>query len=89
MYTPSGKNGTYNVGSYSNPKVDELTNAIEVEANPEKRQALISEVLSIHKADIGHIPLHQAALAWGVRKGVSLVQKNDDVLELKLVKVAK
>jgi peptide/nickel transport system substrate-binding protein len=89
MYTPSGKNGTYNVGSYSNPKIDELTNAIETEANPEKRQALISEALSIHKADVGHIPLHQAALAWGVRKGVSLVQKNDDVLELKLVKVAK
>jgi peptide/nickel transport system substrate-binding protein len=89
MYTPSGKNGTYNVGSYSNPKIDELTNAIETEANPEKRQALISEALSIHKADVGHIPLHQAALAWGVRKGVSVVQKNDDVLELKLVKVAK
>jgi peptide/nickel transport system substrate-binding protein len=89
MVTPSGKNGTYNVGSYSNPKIDELTNAVEIEADPVKRQALISEVLSIHKADVGHIPLHQAALAWGVRSGVSVVQKADDVLELKLVKVTK
>ena len=38
---------------------------------------------------VNWMDLHQAALAWGVRKGVSLVQKNDDVLELKLVKVTK
>jgi len=89
MYTPAGKSGTYNVGSYSNPKIDELTNAVETEADPVKRQALISEALAIHKADIGHIPLHQAALSWGIRKGVSLVQRADDVLELKWVTVAK
>ena len=44
---------------------------IENEVDPAKRQALISEALTIHKAEIGHIPLHQAGLAWGVRKGVS------------------
>jgi peptide/nickel transport system substrate-binding protein len=88
-YTPSGKSGTYNVGNYSNPKLDQLTDAIEVEVDPGKRQALISEALALEKADIAHIPLHQAALSWGVRKGVSLVQKNDDVLELKWVKVAR
>jgi peptide/nickel transport system substrate-binding protein len=66
-----------------------LTDAIETEADSAKRQALISEALSIEKADVAHIPLHQAALAWGVRKGVSLTQKSDDVLELKWVTVEK
>jgi peptide/nickel transport system substrate-binding protein len=89
MYTPAGKNGTYNVGNYSNPKIDQLTDGIETEADQAKRQAMISEVLATHKADIGHIPLHQAALAWGVRKGVSLVQRSDDVLELNWVKIEK
>jgi peptide/nickel transport system substrate-binding protein len=88
-HTPVDKSGTYNVGNYSNPKVDELTEAIEIETDLAKRQALISEALSIEKADVGHIPLHQAALSWGVRKGVSLVQRADDVLELKWVKVGK
>jgi peptide/nickel transport system substrate-binding protein len=88
-YTPSGKSGTYNVGNYSNPKIDELTNAIEIEANPEKRQALISEALALEQADIAHIPLHQAALSWGISKKVSLIQRPDDVLELKWVKVGK
>lgn len=88
-YTPSGKSGTYNVGNYSNPKIDALTDAIEVEADAGKRQALISEALSLEKADIAHIPLHQAALAWGVRNGVTLVQRPDDVLELNWVRVGK
>jgi len=48
---------------------------------------LISEALTIHKEEIGHIPLHQAGLAWGVRKGVSVVLRNDDSLELRWVKV--
>jgi peptide/nickel transport system substrate-binding protein len=89
MHTPVGKSGTYNVGNYSNPKIDELTETIETETDLAKRQTLISEALSIDKADVGHIPLHQAALAWGIRKGVSLVQRADDVLELKWVKVQK
>jgi peptide/nickel transport system substrate-binding protein len=84
--TPAGKLGTWNVGSYSNPKIDALTAEIEVEANPARRQALISEALSLEKADIAHIPLHQAALAWGVRNGVRMVQRSDESLELKWVR---
>ena len=49
--------------------------------------ALISEALRIEKEDIGHIPLHQAGLAWGVAKGVNLVLRNDDSLELRWVKM--
>ena len=86
-HTPVDKSGTYNVGSYSNPKIDELIHAMETEGDAGKRQALISQALALEKADIAHIPLHQAALAWGVRKGVSLTQKADDVLELKWVRV--
>src|SRR5262249_9442385 len=85
--TPAGKLGTWNVGSYSNPKIDALTAEIDVEANPARRQALISEALSLERADIAHIPLHQAALAWGIRAGVQVVQRSDESLELKWVRV--
>ena len=87
IHTPSGKIGTYNVGSYSNPAIDALTAKIETEVDQGKRQALISEALKLHKEDIGHIPLHQAGLAWAVRKGVTVSLRNDDSLELKWVKV--
>jgi peptide/nickel transport system substrate-binding protein len=85
--SPREKIGTYNVGGFSNAKIDQLTQAIEKEADHAKRQALIFEALSIHKQEIGHIPVHQAGLAWGVRKGVSVVLRNDDSLELRWVRV--
>src|SRR6266850_2518170 len=85
--TPKDKIGTYNVGSFSNKTIDELTDKVENEVDQAKRQALITEALAIHNAEIGHIPLHQAGLAWGVRKGVNVVLRSDDSLELKWVTV--
>jgi peptide/nickel transport system substrate-binding protein len=85
--TPKDKVGTYNVGAFSNSKIDELTDLVEKESDPAKRQALITEALMIHKDEFGHIPLHQAGLAWGVRKGLSVHLRNDDSLEFKWVKV--
>ena len=87
MSTPADKIGTYNIGGYSNPKVDELTRQIETEVDPARRNALIVEAMGIDKQDYGHIPLHQAGLAWGVRAGVDVVQRSDDSLELRWVRV--
>jgi peptide/nickel transport system substrate-binding protein len=85
MNTPVDKVGTYNVGNYSNPKIDDLTNKIEVETDPAKRAAMIYDAMMLDKEDFGHIPLHQAGLAWGVHKGVNVVLRSDDSLELKWV----
>jgi peptide/nickel transport system substrate-binding protein len=62
----SGK-GTWNSGRYSNPRVEELTDLIAVTIDEEERNELIREAFQIHKDDVGHLPLHQQALAWGVR----------------------
>ncbi|MGH6920987.1 MAG: ABC transporter substrate-binding protein, partial [Geminicoccaceae bacterium] len=59
--------GTWNSGRYSNPRVEELTDLIAVEIDDAKRNELIREAFQIHKDDVGHLPLHQQALAWGVR----------------------
>jgi peptide/nickel transport system substrate-binding protein len=58
--------GTWNSGRYSNPKVEQLTDQIAVEVDDAKRNKLIREAFQIHQQDVGHIPLHQQALAWGV-----------------------
>jgi peptide/nickel transport system substrate-binding protein len=59
--------GTWNSGRYSNPEVEELTDLIAVEIDEDKRNELIRQAFQIHKDDVGHLPLHQQALAWGVR----------------------
>ena len=75
MATPTEKGqGQYNLGSYSNPKLDELTGKIQTETDKAKRNEMIREAFKIHQDDVGHIPLHQQALAWASNKKVTLTQ---------------
>ena len=90
MATPTDKGqGTFNLGSYSNAKVDDLTAKIQSETNEARRNAMIREAFQVHKDDIGHIPLHQQALAWGMRKAVDLVQLPDNMMPFKWITVKK
>lgn len=89
MATPTDKGqGTFNLGSYSNPTLDALTAKIQSETDPAKRNAMIREALKIHTDDVGHIPLHQQALAWGLAKKVSMVQLPTNYMYFKWAKVA-
>ena len=80
--TRTGKLGAWNPGGYSNKRVDELITLIGQEYDQKKRQAFISEALTIHRDEIGHLPLHQQTLAWGVRDGVNVIQTGDEYLRL-------
>ncbi|MFM2210415.1 MAG: hypothetical protein RIQ96_2058, partial [Pseudomonadota bacterium] len=79
--------GQFNLGSYCSPKVDELTARVQSETDKAKRDAMIREAFKIHQDDIGHIPLHQQALAWGVAKNVELVQLADNMMPFKWMSV--
>jgi peptide/nickel transport system substrate-binding protein len=81
--------GQFNLGAYCNPKLDQLTKAIQSETDKAKRTAMIKEAFEIHAADIGHIPLHQQALAWGVSKKVDLTQRADNYMPFKWMSVKK
>ena len=80
MATPddSGQ-GKFNLGKYSNKRLDDLTHAIQSENDPKKRQGMIHEAFKLHADEVGHIPLHQQALAWGIKDTVKLVQLPDNV----------
>lgn len=79
--------GQFNLGAYCNPKVDELTVKIQSETDQTKRNAMIREAFELHSADIGHLPLHQQALAWGTSKKVTLVQRGDNYMPFKSITV--
>jgi peptide/nickel transport system substrate-binding protein len=82
-----GGQGLFNVGNYSNPRVDELTSAIRTETDPAKRLTEIHEALQIHKEEFGHIPLHQQHIVWALRDTVEAVQRPDNFFLLRLVKM--
>ena len=89
MQTPSveTKKGQFNNGGWSNKRFDELSDAIERELDPEKRNAMIAEAHKIHRDDVGHIPLHQQALVWAARDNIDLVQTPDNWFSLRFVRV--
>lgn len=72
--------GQFNLGAYCNPKVDELTLKIQSETDKARRDAMIREAFKLHADDIGHLPLHQQALAWGVASNVKLAQLADNFM---------
>ncbi|HEY1227277.1 MAG TPA: ABC transporter substrate-binding protein, partial [Ramlibacter sp.] len=90
MACPDDKGtGQFNLGTYCNPKFDQLTRAVQAETDKAKRMAMIKEGIELHAADIGHIPLHQQALAWGMGKKVDLVQLADNFMVFKWISIHK
>ena len=79
--------GQFNLGAYCNPKLDELTLKIQAETDKPKRDAMIKEAFKIHSDDIGHLPLHQQALAWGVANNVQMVQRADNEMSFRYITV--
>ena len=90
MACPDDKGaGQFNLGSYCNPEVDKLTRAVQSETDKAKRAAMIKQAFDIHTNDVGHLPLHQQSLAWGVSKKVKVVQRGDNYLDFKWITVQK
>jgi len=80
MVPPQDGGLAWNGGSYGNPRITALSRKIGSEIDAKKRQSMISESFKIMKDDVGYIPLHQQALSWGVRKGVTVAQRSDNAL---------
>jgi peptide/nickel transport system substrate-binding protein len=77
------KIGAFNLGGYCNKRVNELAAMIQSETDQTKRQAMIDEAFKIHKDEVGHIPLHQQPLSWGVSDKAEVVQRPDNVFDLR------
>ena len=88
MATPTDKGqGQYNLGAYSNAKLDELTGKIQTETDKAKRNEMIREAFKLQLDDVGHIPLHQQALAWAYSKNVTLTQLPSNYMFFKWVSI--
>jgi peptide/nickel transport system substrate-binding protein len=88
-HTRKGAYGTWNLGGYSNPNLDQLVSRIEVETNQSERVSAVRQALQMHKDDVGHIPIHTQHSAWAVRDGIRLTHTADDFVRLENVVVEK
>lgn len=82
---PDKGTGLFNLGNYTTEVVDRLVHEIQTETDQEKRQNKINEVFETLKAEYGYIPLHQQPLSWGVRDGIEVAQRPDNVFDFRYI----
>ena len=79
--------GTFNGGRYSNPKLDQVIDAIRVDPDINHRRQLIGDALRLMQADLPLVPLYRRTLTWVMRPDIEVAQWPNDILELRFVQM--
>lgn len=82
-----GGDGNYNVGRYSNQRMDYVVDRIKTETDRPVRDRLLTEGLQISNDTVSHIPLHNQIIPWAMKKNVEVVHRADNRLDWRLIKV--
>jgi peptide/nickel transport system substrate-binding protein len=72
VHSKTATHGTYNVGLYSNPELDEKIIALGTETDLEARDASVAEIWEVVKADRVLLPVHNQVLAYAMREDITL-----------------
>ena len=78
---------SYNLGRYSNERMDYIVDRVKTETDLPVRNRLLTEGLQLQNDTVAHIPLHNQMLAWAMKKNVELVQRPDNRIDWRLIKV--
>ncbi len=79
--------GSFNLSRFSDPEIDALILEAGKTMDPAKRLPLLGRAIELHRDAVGHIALAQPMVVWGVRRDVEIVQRADDRLDLRWVRL--
>jgi peptide/nickel transport system substrate-binding protein len=82
-----GGDGNYNVGRYSNQRMDIVVDRIKTETDLPVRNRLLTEGLQLQNDTVAHIPLHNQIIPWAMKKNVEVIHRADNRLDWRLIKV--
>jgi peptide/nickel transport system substrate-binding protein len=83
----TGGDGNYNVGRYSNARMDIVVDRIKTETDLPVRNRLLTEALQLSNDTVSHIPLHNQIIPWVTKKNIDVVHRADNRIDWRLVKV--
>ncbi|KKB13373.1 peptide ABC transporter substrate-binding protein [Devosia geojensis] len=78
VHTKTETHGTYNVGLYSNPELDEKIISLGTETDLDVRNQTIAEIWEVVKADRVLLPVHNQVLNYAMREGINLAVHPED-----------
>ena len=83
----TGGDGNYNVGRYSNERMDYLVDRIKAETDAPVRTRMLTEALQLSSDTVSHIPLYDQVIPWAMKKKVDMVHRADNRIDMRAVKV--
>ena len=83
----TGGDGNYNVGRYSNARMDVVVDRIKSETDLPVRNRSLTEALQLSNDTVSHIPLHNQIIPWVMKKNIDVVHRADNRIDWRLVKV--
>jgi peptide/nickel transport system substrate-binding protein len=83
----TGGDGNYNVGRYSNQRMDYVVDRIKTETDAPVRNRLLTEGLQLSNDTVSHIPLHNQIIPWAMKKSVEVIHRADNRLDWRAIKV--
>ncbi len=83
----TGGDGNYNVGRYSNPRMDVVVDRVKSETDLLVRNRLLTEGLQLSNDTVSHIPLHNQIIPWAMKKNIDVVHRADNRLDWRLINV--
>ncbi len=83
----TGSDGNWNYFRISDAKIDQLTDAMKVESDIPKRNAMIKEALLRMRDEHLFIPIHHQMRPWAMKKNVETVHRSDDRPEARFTNV--
>lgn len=83
----TGGDGNYNVGRYSNQRMDYIVDRVKIETDLPVRNRLLTEALQLSNDTVSHLPLHNQIIPWAMKKNIDVVHRADNRLDWRLIKV--
>jgi peptide/nickel transport system substrate-binding protein len=83
----TGGDGNYNVGRYSNPRMDVIVDRVKVETDLPVRNRFLTEGLQLSNDTVSHLPLHNQIIPWAMKKNIEVTHRADNRLDWRVVKV--
>ena len=83
----TGGDGNYNLGRYSNARMDAIVDRVKTESDTLVRNRLLTEALQLSNDTVSHIPLHNQIIPWAMKKNIEVVHRADNRLDWRLITV--
>jgi peptide/nickel transport system substrate-binding protein len=83
----TGAAGSFNLGRISDARLDKIIEAIDVETDAKKRDAMLREALTVTRDQHYYVPLHHQLRPWAMKRSVTTIHKADDRPESRFARI--